>query len=80
MLTTLFSSCTDWQQFNIQLGITALLFGFGILLFYFGRAGKIRFTMTRSLQHDKRLAVGLAVFLWTMGLVTGLSTVFGWGC
>jgi uncharacterized transporter YbjL len=80
MLSTLFSSCTDWQQFNIQLGITALLFGFGILLFYFGRAGKIRFTMTRSLQNDKRLAVGLAVFLCTIGLVTGLSTVFGWGC
>ncbi len=79
------SACESWHQFILQLGLAALFFAVGAFFFLRGRAGKIHFEHwlaggPKSKKGHQKLAMVISAYIWTLAVVTLLSTLLGWGC
>ncbi len=74
------SACTSKGDFIWQIVLAFILFYLSWVISVAGSKGIIRFRFLRKLQDHKNMAKKVAIFIWAVGLLVLMSTLFGWGC
>jgi hypothetical protein len=72
--------CLSWQEHLGHFALAALMFGIASLLFIKGRTGKLKWKGVENPENHRRMSIGIAIYVGSMGIVAFLSTLFGWGC